>query len=539
MKSLGVCLLQLVLLLVFQQSISLAAECPPLRVGNPAGNYIVPGVRGEIIYRQLNGQALALDAYVQQGGAPRPAVVVIHGGAWTSGSRVAHIGQLLETLTRAGFNWFAVDYRLGGLARYAEALDDLRAALQFIHCHAVEFRIDPARIALLGEDAGAHLAALLAAERPVGVQAVALIGGFYDLREIESLKSQASNLQLAEASPITRLNDAQPATLVIHGAADREAPPQQARAYCEALRELGNPCDYHPVAGAIHRSENWLPAQWGYKDVLAQWLAQSLQLKPAAHVPYQTRLQKEIVFDARHGLKLDAYVPPGRGPFPAVIIAHGGGWEAGDKVTYVTPLFAPLARAGFAWFSIDYRLTPQFRHTDQLADLRAALDFVRANAQRFRVDPQRLALLGESASGQMVAQLSAAPDLRVAAVVSFYGVYDFEPMARELTPRSIPMRLFGITKLDDEARATLRRYSPLHNVRRQQPPLLLFCGTKDGLFTQHTAYAAALKRGGAHFEEFIIEGAGHGLENWEGQPEGLGYQQKLITWLKSTLTPAR
>lgn len=539
MKSLSACLLHFVLLLILQPTATLAAECPPLRVGNPEGNYIVPGVRGEIVYRRINGQALALDAYVQQRGAQRPAVVVIHGGAWTSGSRVAHIGQLLETLTRAGFNWFAVDYRLGGLARYDEALDDLRAALQFIHCHAAEFRIDPARIALLGEDAGAQLAALLAAERPVGVQAVALIGGLYDLRESASRTSNISDLKLAEASPLTRIGDAQPATLIIHGAADREAPPQQARAYCEALRELGNPCDYHAVEGALHRSENWLPTQWGYKEVLTRWLKASLQLKQAEHTPYQTRLHKDIVFDARRGLKLDAYIPAGAGPFPAVIIAHGGGWEAGDKVTYVTPLFAPLAQAGFAWFSIDYRLTPQSRHPDQLADLRAALEFVRANARRFRVDPQRLAILGESASGQMVAQLATTPDLRVAAAVSFYGVYDFEPMAKELTPRSIPTRLFGIMQLDDEARATLRRYSPLHNVRKEQPPLLLLCGTKDGLFAQHTAYVAALKRVGARFEEFTIEGAGHGLENWEGHPAWLSYQQKLIAWLKGTLAHAR
>ena len=53
---------------------------------------------------------------------------------------------------------------------------------------------------------------------------------------------------------------------------------------------------------------------------------------------------------------------PGRAaPVPAVIVAHGGGWEAGDKVTYITPMLEPLARAGLAWFSIDYRLTPAVR----------------------------------------------------------------------------------------------------------------------------------------------------------------------------------
>ena len=107
-----------------------------------------------------------------------------------------------------------------------------------------------------------------------------------------------------------------------------------------------------------------------------------------------------------------------------MIVVHGGGWEAGDKVTYVTPLFEPLARAGLAWFSIDYRLTPAFTNEDQLEDVRQAIRFVRAEHERFNIDPARIVLVGESASGQMVAQV-AAEDGSLAGVVSFYGVYDF------------------------------------------------------------------------------------------------------------------
>ena len=56
-------------------------------------------------------------------------------------------------------------------------------------------------------------------------------------------------------------------------------------------------------------------------------------------------------------LKLDACIPPGPGPVPAVILVHGGGFTAGSKEKYVTPMFKPLSAAGFAWFSINYRLT--------------------------------------------------------------------------------------------------------------------------------------------------------------------------------------
>src|SRR5438132_1326609 len=86
----------------------------------------------------------------------------------------------------------------------------------------------------------------------------------------------------------------------------------------------------YPVAGAIHNFENWHPAQWSWKEDLTAWLRGE-----------RRGLWKDIVYDRPDGreLLMDAYIPEGRGPFPAVIIVHGGGWEAGSKVTYVPPLF--------------------------------------------------------------------------------------------------------------------------------------------------------------------------------------------------------
>ena len=58
-------------------------------------------------------------------------------------------------------------------------------------------------------------------------------------------------------------------------------------------------------------------------------------------------------------LTLDAFVPEGAGPFPTCILVHGGGFIRGDKQSYIKPLFEPLSKAGFAWFTINYRLAPQ------------------------------------------------------------------------------------------------------------------------------------------------------------------------------------
>src|SRR4030095_6233730 len=207
------------------------------------------------------------------------------------------------------------------------------------------------------------------------------------------------------------------------------------------------------------------------------------------------------------------------------------------------------------------RFTPQYVNQDQIQDRRESIRFVRANEKNFRVDPNRVAVIGESASGQIAALLATRidrrsgahgrrrialegvfeddPNAEFAAAVSFYGVYDLEAMAGEMTPRSIPTRLFGITTLDKEARTTLRRYSPLHNARENMVPLLLVCGTKDGLLSQHNAFANALDKAGADFDAITIEGAPHGMENWEGRPEWMDYKTKLVEWLKAKLAPRK
>jgi alpha-L-fucosidase 2 len=474
--------------------------------------------------------SLALDAYVRPNSPKRPSVVVIHGGGWSSGSRIAHVGQILEALTRAGYNWFSLDYRLGGLQGYEDSLTDVRAALAFIRCRAPEFGIDPDRLVLLGEDTGAQLAALVAASDAPGVVGAVLIGGFYGQAAIAELSPGLDGNVVARASPESRVAPGMPPLLVVHGGADTEAPAPQARAYCSRVTEAGGRCQYLEVEGASHRSENWFPSQWGYKRAMVEWLAPLGRMSGSPRTARGGRLRKDIVYDQPSQLRLDARIPVSRKPVPAVIIVHGGGWEAGDKVTYVTPLFEPLSQASLAWFSIDYRLTPEFTLEDQLKDLRQAIRFVRTQHKRFNIDPARIVLVGESASGQMVTHV-AAEDGQLAGVVSFYGVYDFDTMVTDASPRSLLVRLFRRTVLDDASRSELRRYSPLFRAHRNMPPILMVNGTGERLWTQGQAFATRLAALGVPHEVIALEGAPHGMENWEGHPQWLHYKRRVVDWI--------
>ena len=436
---------------------------------------MVPGVLANVKYR---GET-TLDAYAPAG-SPRPTAVLVHG---SQGDKSTHLTQLFEVLDRAGFAWFSVNYR---------DLDDLRAAIRYIRCPG-RFPLTE-RLVLIAEDAGAPLAVRIARE------------------------AKASGVVLFGA----RLDGAPPAfpgpALVFHGSADDESPPGPVEALCRKWPA----CEFFSVDGGSHNFENWHPDQWQWKEKLVAWLRGD------------RGLWKDIPYSRPGGrdLKMDAFVPEGAGPFPAIVIAHGGGWEAGDKVTYVSPVFGPLARAGYAWFSIDYRLTPYVHNAEQLEDLRTAIRYVRSNAWRFHVDPNRIAVLGESASGQMATQIASEPcsGCEVQAVVSFYGVYDFTPWASDAGNRPMLDRIFG--PWDAE---TLRRYSPFFHVHAGLPPILLIQGTSDELHAGTLAYAERLKQVGARHELVLLNGAPHGMENWAGHTEWEVYKQRLIGWLDATL----
>jgi acetyl esterase len=559
----GVALLVLGLAFAILPARLATADCLPLTPTLEHGNLIVPGVQGGVVYAALGAgrpAPLLMDLYVQPGTTSAPLVIVVHGGGWTTGSRVAHIGQLLELLTGAGYHWAAIDYRQRGLESWRESVDDVRAAVAFVRCHAERLQVDPGKIVLLGEDSGAQLAAHAAANG--GAAAAVLLGGFYDLTTVAdsiagptfSSASRTPNEKSTMSSEASLLGPEGPRFLlgaplyVIHGGTDTDVPPRQAQAFCEGLNAQGGRCELDVVPGAIHRSENWWPSQWGYKERLVDWLARTVgRGAPTSGRPpadagarnvgetdsrtYGPGLHKRIVYQPRSNLTLDAWIPAGAGPHVPVLLVHGGGWEAGDRVTYITPLFRPLADAGFAWFSMDYRLTPGVRHDAQLQDLRDAIAFLRTHASRFDVDPRKLVIVGESASGQMVS-LVGIEDRVLAGVVSFYGVYDFQPFARNLTPRSAVTRLFGITSNDAEAAETMKKYSPLHRATKNQPPMLLVHGTAEGLWDQGRAFAERLSELGAPYELYAVEGAPHGIENWEGHARWELYKKRVVTWIR-------
>jgi alpha-L-fucosidase 2 len=255
-------------------------------------------------------------------------------------------------------------------------------------------------------------------------------------------------------------------------------------------------------------------------------------------------LRSDIIYSSPGGvpLALDASVPAGAGPFPAAIVVHGGGWVRGDKRVDVEPLFKPLSDAGIAWFSINYRLAGNaLQFGAAIEDVKDAIRFVKAHSAEYRVDPDRIALIGESAGGQLAAMaaLSGDPALSVRTVVAMYAPTDLVSLVRDsdLIPQSIRDSIQG-TPFQSVILALLSRLSPIDNIVTGMPPFLFIHGTADQLvpFEQSEAMCARIKTAGASCEVFPVEGAGHGMRWWESSPRLSGpYKTEMIRWLKRYL----
>ena len=271
------------------------------------------------------------------------------------------------------------------------------------------------------------------------------------------------------------------------------------------------------------------------------------------HIHSQLRENIEYGQAGGTSLRLDARVPDGTGPYPAALIVHGGAWVAGDRRTSVLPLFQPLSDARIATFSISYRLAgpgPEgFKMSKDVAqiltlgtaidDVRHAVAFVKSHAAEYRVDPDRVALIGESAGAQLASMAALRPGTQgaVRGVVAFYGPSDLVKFVQTSVwiPENIRRSLKG-SAMEKLLFAGLRDLSPVTWANQGAPPFLLIHGTADTLvpFDQSQELCSKLRDAGVRCDLYAVKGGNHGLRRWESV--GLtDYKDQMVAWLRQTL----
>jgi acetyl esterase/lipase len=218
----------------------------------------------------------------------------------------------------------------------------------------------------------------------------------------------------------------------------------------------------------------------------------------------------------QHGVRcltLDAYLPAGE-QLPAVILVHGGGWKSGYRAEFA-PMAVRLAQQGFAAFTISYRLSGEARYPAALQDVQDAVRWVRAHAGELHIDPQRIALAGGSAGGQLasLAGVTGVTGTDVQAIINIDGLSDFTSelaLKYEDDPDKNPSSAgawFGGRYA--EKAALWREASPIQYVRAGMPPILFIGSAQPRFSAGREEMMARMAQAGVASEKVLLPDTPH------------------------------
>ena len=251
--------------------------------------------------------------------------------------------------------------------------------------------------------------------------------------------------------------------------------------------------------------------------------------------------------------KLDLFFPKKRAiekPLPLVAFIHGGGWRNGDKRSGLHRVAAFVESGEFVGASIGYRLSSEAIWPAQIHDCKAAIRWLRAHADEFGFDPDRIAVMGSSAGGHLVAMLGTSGNVkklegnlgkhqdvssRVNCVIDEFGPTNF------LTMNDFPGKMDHLAKDSPESKLLgrqitevpelVREASPITHVTKDDPPILILHGTKDPLvpYQQSVTFAEALRKAGVTVTLQKIENGEHGgFNNEEVNGRTKAFLQKYL-----------
>lgn len=248
-----------------------------LGAGIAAGELAVLNAQGreaahvdrDVVYGKGGDVDLHADIYRPTGTSKRMAVLHFHGGGFAGGSKNG-LAARLQSMSALGYTNLAVQYRLAGAARWPAQIEDVKAAIRWTRANASQLGIDPARIALAGYSAGAHLALFAngtqnqaqyegsGGNAGAGTQLSACIayypvtGPAWDgFRKAFPLPAGSSEEAWKQVEPGTHVKGFAP-TILHHGLADTTVPPESSQEFLKVLRGAGIASELHEFAGMPH-----------------------------------------------------------------------------------------------------------------------------------------------------------------------------------------------------------------------------------------------------------------------------------------------
>jgi len=247
--------------------------------------------------------------------------------------------------------------------------------------------------------------------------------------------------------------------------------------------------------------------------------------------------------------KMDVYYPTSGGPWPLLMYVHGGSWIEGDKAEGEGWKY--LNDNGFLVVSVNYRLGDyQTKFPAMIEDVKCAIRYLRAHSTEHNIDPDRIAVVGASGSGHLVALLGTADESagwdieeyldkssKVQAVIVISGISDFTSNIPSGLNGSI---YYAFGKLAGKDTPENIDASPISYITHDDPPFLIFHGDRDGVVpvVQATILHDKLTETGVPSTLVIVEGGDHRLRKPTGEdanPTGTQINQMIIKFLKEYL----
>lgn len=273
----------------------------------------------------------------------------------------------------------------------------------------------------------------------------------------------------------------------------------------------------------------------------AQDKPKAAPIKPPAGVLYEPDL--EYGTGAGEKLKLDFARPEKLDQAaPCILVIHGGAWAGGNKAQH-TDLIFKFAQQGYAAATVQYRFCPKHRFPAQVEDVKCAIRYLRANAEKLKVNPQLLGAIGFSAGGHLSMMLgtmdkedglegeggNSDQSSKVQCVVSFFGPTDLE--RKDIPAKSVFLLSNFVGTTPEEDKGERKRASPITYLNQGDAPLLIFQGTKDSLVphTQALVMAEAMTKASVPGRVELMIGADHG---WGGDDLVRSWEESLAFFNK-------
>ena len=244
----------------------------------------------------------------------------------------------------------------------------------------------------------------------------------------------------------------------------------------------------------------------------------------AAYVGTAYRVAPNITYTTASGveLKLDVYRPvQASGPVPTAIFMHGGGYRIGSRKEGSVLTLMPYVQMGWNAVNVEYRASGIAPAPAAVEDVRCALRWVVRNAKEYNVDTDRIVVTGQSAGAHLALMAGLVPEsagfdrncpgpepLKVAAVISWYGIFDYTTLVDD------PRREYALSWIGGQPnyKDVARRVSPMTYVRAGLPPVMAIHGDADPTvpYEQEVREIDALKNAGGIAELVTIPGGLHG-----------------------------